>query len=219
MQGINFKKYPSCGVTIGPTDAILALIGEHDLAAEDVARVEVTVSPHACKLVGNPFELGENPKVNAQFNIPYCMASALLRKSSKLRHFDEASIRDPRVMELAKIVQVIPEDSLEDPVSGTYSTSSTVRVTTKAGNVFDKTVDVPRGYWENPLTREEHLEHFRDCVDYSGNLLPPENIEKIQSMVGRIEEAENVLSLIPLLLADRKQRSKNNTENDKEFVS
>lgn len=141
------------------------------------------------------------------------MANALLRKSSRLRHFDETDIMDPRIMELTKIAHVSPEQSLEDPVSGKYSIFTHVRITTKAGDVFDKSADVPRGHPANPLTQKEHLERFRDCVDYAGNRLPPENIEDVLSLVGRLEETENVLSLIPLLLVDRKQRSK-----DKELV-
>ena len=207
MEKTLFKKYPSCGGTLGPTDAVLALVEENYIAAADVARVDVTVSPHVYKLVGHPFEVGENPKVNAQFNIRYCVANALLRKSSRLRHFDEADIRDPRIMELAKIVHVSPEHSLDDPASGRFSIGTRVRLSTRTGEVFDRAAGVPRGHPENPLTREEHLQRFRDCIDYAGNPLPPENIEKILAVVARLEETENVLDLIPLLLVKRRRRS------------
>lgn len=208
MEKTLFKKYPSCGGTLGPTDAILALVDENNVAAEDVARVDITVSPHVYKLVGHLFEVGENPKVNAQFNIRYCVANALLRKSSKLRHFDAADIRDPRIMELARIIHVSPEHSLDDPASAKFSIGTRVRVATKAGKVFDKSADVPRGHPENPMTEKEHLERFRDCIDYAENPLPRENIERILSIVGRLEETENVLSLIPLLLVKRGRRSR-----------
>jgi len=57
------------------------------------------------------------------------------------------------------------------------------------------------------MSPQEHLEHFRDCVDYAGHPLPARNIEKILSIVGRLEDTENVLSLVPLLLVNRKRKS------------
>ena len=70
--------------------------------------------------------MGENPKVNAQFNIRYCVANVLLRKSSRLRHFDEADIRDPRIMELVKVIHVSPEPGLDDPASARFSIAAAV---------------------------------------------------------------------------------------------
>ena len=202
MEKTLFKKYPSCGGTLGPTDAILALIEDKKLAADDVARVDVTVSPHVYRLVGNPFEVGENPKVNAQFNIRYCMANALLRKSSKLKHFDDADIKDPKIAKLTKIVHVTPEHSYEDPASGKFSIGPVVKVTTKAGNVFTKSADVPRGHPLNPMSEEEHLQRFRECIDYADGCVPVDRVEKILSFVDRLEAAEDVRDLIPLLSAN-----------------
>jgi len=200
MEKTLFKKHPSCGGTLAPTDAILGLVHEKNLGAEDVVRIDIKVSPHVYKLVGGPFEVGENPKVNAQFNIQYCVANAMLRKSSKLHHFDETEIKDPRIMELVKLIHVSPEASLDDPTSGKFSIAAHVKVTTKAGNVYDtQSADIPQGHPKNPLTQEEHLERFRDCVEYADNPLPADRVEKILSMVSRLEETEDVRSLVPLL--------------------
>ena len=207
MEKTLFKRYPSCGGTLAPTDAVLALVSRKDVPVENVARVDVTVSPHVYKLVGGLFEVGENPKVNAQFNIQYCVANALLRKSSRLRHFDEADINDPRIMELVKRIYVTPETSLDDPASGRFSIAAHVRVMTRTGDVYDtKSADIPRGHPGNPLTREEHLERFRDCLDYAHNPLPAKSVESMLSMVNRLEEVEDVRSLIPLLLVKQRMR-------------
>jgi len=115
MDKTLFKKYPSCGCTLGSTDAILDLIEEKDLTPEEIADVDIKVPPYSYKLVGAQFEVGDNPKVNAQFNIQYCVANALLRKSSKLHHFDESYIRDPKIMDLTKKIHISPEPSLDDP--------------------------------------------------------------------------------------------------------
>lgn len=201
-----FKKYPSCGGTLAPTDAILELIRERDFTLEEVARVDVEVSPHVYKLVGGQFKIGDNPKVDAQFNIQYCVANALLRKSSKLPHFDESYIRDPEIMPLIKKVYVSDDPALEDPKRFVFSVGARVRVTTRQGSIFDKSVDIPRGFPGNPLTPEEHMERFQDCVNYSDRPLPKGNIEKMISMVERLEETEDIRTLMPLLLNKGKRR-------------
>ena len=194
LTKIIFKKYPSCGVTTGSTDAILDLVREKGIAAEDVARVDVRVTPHCYNLAGHPFEIGDNPKVNAQFNIQYCVANALLRKSSRLEHFDEPYIREPKIMELIKKIQVIAA-----PQPGHLTTD--ISVTTRDGSVYHKNVAIPSGLPGNPLTNEEHNEHFRDCISYAKMPLPQGNIDKIRSLVDRVEELEDVCSLIPLLIS------------------
>ncbi len=90
-----FKKFPSCGATQASTQLILDLMAEEGFGADDVERVEITVPPYIYRLVGHPFQVGSNPKVNAQFSIRYCVANALSREGSRLAHFEEDAIRDP----------------------------------------------------------------------------------------------------------------------------
>ncbi len=207
MEKTLFKRFPSCGGTLAPTDAVLALVSQKQFTAEEIARVDVRVSPHVYKLVGGLFEIGENPKVNAQFNIQYCVANALLRKSSKLVHFDEADIRDPRIMDLVKRIHISPEPSLDDPTSAKFSIAAHVKVTTKSGAVYDtKSADIPRGHPGNPLSREEHMERLRDCLDYAGNPLPSGAVKKMLAIVERLEETEDIRALIPLLSVKRKRK-------------
>ena len=83
LENMVFKKYPSCALTQGPTDVILRLMAEEKLSAEDIDRITVTVPPYTYKLVGHEFEIGDNPRVNAQFSIRYCVANALVRGESR----------------------------------------------------------------------------------------------------------------------------------------
>jgi 2-methylcitrate dehydratase PrpD len=206
MDKTLFKKHPSCGGTLGSTDAILALVKEKKFTPEEVSQIEVEAPPYNCNLVGNEFKIGENPKVNAQFNIKYCVANVLLRGSPKLIHFDEPSIRDPRIMELTKKIRIIPTPSLDDPKRLGFSLAARMKVTTKKGDVYTKTVDIPRGLYGNPMTEEEHMERFRDCISYAGKPLPSANIKKIMSKVGQLQTARDVRTLVPLLLAKPKRK-------------
>jgi 2-methylcitrate dehydratase PrpD len=196
-----FKKYPSCGGTLASTDAILDLIEGKELVTEDVRQIDITVTPYIHKLVGHPFKIGINPKVAAQFSIQYCVANALLRKSSKLEHFDEASIREPKITELIDKIHVSADPALDER----GHTALDMRVTTRDGDVLHKSIDTARGFPGNPLTREEHNERFQDCVSYARKPLPPENVEKLVSLVAQLEELNDVRVLIPWLLSENPQ--------------
>lgn len=196
LEKILFKKYPSCGLTLGSTEVILDIMREEDIRAESIDRVEVTVPPYAYKLVGHPFEIGDNPRVNAQFSIQYCVASAMLRGGSKLDYFEESAVRDPDVMALSKKVQVISDPKLDER----GHTALDMRVLSRDGKAYLRQMDIAPGFPGNPLSRKEHEQHFWDCIESSGGLLPREKTEQIVYEVSRLEELDDVRSLIPLFL-------------------
>ena len=205
MTKILFKSYPSCGGTIASTDAILGLIREKDLTPANVARIDINVTPYIYKLVGHPFAVGDNARVNAQFNIRYCVANALLRRGSKLSHFEDSSIKEPLILDLIKKIHVTPDPALESEQRELFCKMA-IKVTTTKGSVYHKTVDIPSGFPGNPLSKEQHEERFQDYVSYGGKPLPKENIDKLVAMINQLEEIEDVRSLIPLLLSDQRRR-------------
>lgn len=196
LQNMVFKKYPSCGMTQGCTDAILNLMDEEDLRPEDVDHIYITVPPYAHKLVGHPFRLGENPSVSAQFNIQYCVASALLRGGAKFQHFEEAAVKDPDVMGFLKKISVSADKELDKR----GHTAMDMRVVTRQGTQHVKQIDIAPGFPGNPLTQEEHRNHYWDCIEFAPQGLPEDKAEKILSLVNRIEELEDIRDMIPNLL-------------------
>jgi len=193
-----FKKYPSCALTAGSTDVMLRLIAEEGLHADGIERIDVTVPPYTHKLVGHPFEIGDNPKVNAQFSIQYCVANALLRKGSRLSNFEDDSIKDPRIAALTKKINVIEDRALE----ARGHTPLDMRVVTRSGKEYLRTMDIAPGFPGNELTREDHEERFWDCINFAEKRIARESAGKIVSGVDGIEALEDIRTLIPLLLSD-----------------
>jgi 2-methylcitrate dehydratase PrpD len=193
-----FKKYPSCGLTQGSTDVILKMMGKKSFGADDVERVEITVPPYTYKLVGQPFQVGSNPKVNAQFSIRYCVANALFRKSSKLSHFEEESIRNPLILKLAEKVDVISDTAME----ARGHTPLDMRVTLKNGKEYLEKIDFVPGFPEKPLTKKEHDERFRDCVAFASKPVGDDRIRKIIDEVDNMEATDDIRNLISLLKAE-----------------
>lgn len=196
-----FKSYPVCGGSIASTDAILFLAKQNQLSAKDVSRIDIKVTPYIHKLVGHPFRLGDNPRVNAQFNIRYCVANALLRKGTRLQHFEEAYVRDPRIMEIADKIYVTPDPDL-DFGRPELICKAEMKITTTKRHVHRKTIDIPSGFSGNPLTSDEIRERFQEYVSYGSKPLPRKNIDKIVSLIVGLEKIEDVRSFIPLLISN-----------------
>jgi 2-methylcitrate dehydratase PrpD len=199
-EKILFKKYPSCGLTLGSTDLVLSLMREPDgrgLTAADVERVEVKVPPYAYRLVGHPFEIGVTPRVNAQFSIRYCVANALLRESSVLAHFEEEAIRDPRLLELTSRVDVLMDPAMETR----GHTPVDIMVRMKDGREFFRQLDIAPGFPGNPLSPEEHEARFRDCIAYAKKPIQKDKVDEIVERVASMERMDDVRALIPFLLA------------------
>ena len=197
LMRLVFKKYPSCALTGGSTEVILKLIAEEDLSADNIERITISVPPYAHKLVGHTFEVGENPKVNAQFSIQYCVANALLRRGSKLIHFEADYIKDPAVIELTTRINVISDKGLETR----GHTPLDMRVKTRSGKEYVRTLDIAPGFPGNALTRQDHEQRFKDCFDFAGKPIAEEAAQKIASLVDSMETLEDIRVLVPLLVA------------------
>lgn len=196
LQKVVFKKYPCCGMNQGPTELMLNMMKEHKIAAEEVERIDVTVPPYCHKLVGHPFLLGENPRVNAQFSIQYCIANALMRGSSKLQHFEESSVRDPQIMEGVQKVHLTSDAALD--LRG--HTALDLKVSMKGGLVHQGSVEIAVGFPGNPLSQKEHEQRFWDCMAYAPRPLPKDRAEEAISLISQLEEVEDVRTFVDLLL-------------------
>ncbi len=133
--------------------------------------------------------------MDGQFNIQYCVANALLRRSSRLEHFDEASVKEPKISEMTGKISV----SSQPELNARGHTALTMEVKTTGGMLYSKSVDIASGFPGNPLTKEDHIERFRGCIEYARGYYPQHNIGKIISLVETLEEMKDVRMLLPLL--------------------
>ena len=148
-----------------------------------------------CDAVEPGLHIGDNLRVNAQFSLQYCVANALIRKSSKLHHFEESSVRDPDILPLAQKVRVIADPAL----NARGHTALDMQVFTTAGDTYLKKMDIAPGFPGNPLTQAEHEARFWDCVNFAARPVEKQAAEKIISLVTRLEQLEDIRILIPLI--------------------
>jgi 2-methylcitrate dehydratase PrpD len=190
-----FKKFPSCGVTQASTQLILDLIAEEGVEPDEVEHIEITVPPYVHRLVGHPFQVGSNPKVDAQFSIRYCVANALARKASQLAHFEEEAIKDPGVLRLVEKIEVVPDAALD----ARGHTAVDMRVLTKDSREYLRATDVAPGFPQSPLTKEEHLQRFLDRAQFATEPLAADKVTGIIDGVAHLEQVQDVRDLLQLL--------------------
>jgi 2-methylcitrate dehydratase PrpD len=119
-----------------------------------------------------------------------------MRGSSKLQHFEESNVKDPKIMELAQRVYVTADAALAQR----GHTALDMEVSMKGGGVYQGSVDIAIGFPGNPLSQEEHEQRFWDCMDYAPRPLARNRAEELISLVAGLEDLEDVRSLVDLLL-------------------
>jgi 2-methylcitrate dehydratase PrpD len=195
LEKMVYKKYPSCALTQGPVDETLKLMADEGIQPEDVSSIRIKVPPYAHKLVGHEFEPGDNPRVSAQFSIRYCVANALLKRSSLLEHFEENTIRQGEAANYSKRIDVVADKTLDQRAH----TAMDMRIVMRDGRVFERSIDIAPGFPGNPLTREDHKKRFEDCLAFAKKPISRQNTQTIVSMIEGLEDAKDVRELVTAL--------------------
>ncbi|HNT69280.1 MAG TPA: MmgE/PrpD family protein [Syntrophorhabdaceae bacterium] len=191
---LSIKPYPSCRMTHASIDAALGAKSDYDIDPSSIEEIVVHVSKMAQEMVGQPFAIRDNPQVDAQFSIPYTVATALLRGDVFLDDFEERTIRDARVAELAKKVRVVVDPAL--PERGMDSANLFVHC---KGNIYSKKIDTMKGNPRNPLSSDECIEKFLKCVGYGRLEGLKDKTPSIIERVLHLEALENIGGLTALL--------------------
>jgi 2-methylcitrate dehydratase PrpD len=198
LNGMMFKKYPSCGLTQGLTELTLNLVERAAIRETEVRSVTVRLPPYAWKLVGHPFKVGANPRVDAQFSAPYCVANAIVRRASKLTHFRVGEIGDPAVRALADRVVAVPDPAMD----ARGHTAVDVAITMAGGQVHEASLDIAPGFPGNDLSDAQQKARFHDCMAYAATPLPARAVTAFLDGVAALTELDDARMLVDALIAD-----------------
>jgi 2-methylcitrate dehydratase PrpD len=186
--GIAIKQYPCCGSTHPAIDAMLALVREHGLRADDVAMVEAWVHARRLQHTNRP---DPRTALDAKFSLQYVLARALADGFVAVPHFEGEAHAEPRVRALLPCIRVAPYDNSRfDPAN---HFGGAVRVTLVNGQVLEASVEQALGRTSaHPLPAERLLEKFRLCA---AAVLRTDRIGVIASQIEAITTLPNLRSL------------------------
>jgi len=200
------KGYPSCRYTHASVDAALALAQRHDLQPNQVEEIRVTVGPrdHHAVFGGNAaggLRAKQHPPsvVDAQFSIPYTVATAIMRRRVFLDDFTEEAIRNRSIRDMAALV--VP---LIDPEFDRWPADvkpAQVEVRLKDGRAFSQRVDYPKGNPRNPVPFAEIRSNFLELATWATRPLARERVEQARDLIEGLDQVPDVSELPRLLSA------------------
>lgn len=195
----SIKPYSCCKFTHLPIYATLEIISEYNLDPREIVKVTVDTNSTCYSVTG----VGENKyrpqnPVDAQFSIPYTVATAALRKKVFIDDFDEESIRRGDVLEFARKVVARVDPEL-DSRKGFLTVPNRVEVKTQKGNCYTKYVEFVKGHPKNPMSMDECIEKFHNCLRFSAKALEGSNVEMFVASICDLENVGDVRALVKLL--------------------
>lgn len=191
---VAIKPYPCCRGVHAAIDAALALAREYDIRPEKIDTVKVFVTEDTRYLLCSPFEAKCNPRnqVDAQFSVPWGVATALAKKRATLADFSHAAISDATVLSITSKLSVEVDNALK--IDGKlYPTR--IDVTTTDKKRYSRTVINPLGGLEVPMSFDDCARKFSDCAHSLGK----DQIDAIVDRVATLEKSAKLDELIELL--------------------
>ncbi len=195
FEGVNvaIKPYPCCRGIHPAIDAALALAVEENIRSKDIKEIVLSVTDAHLSLLCRPLDVKLSPRspVDAQFSIPWGVASAIVGRRVGLDDFTESAIRNREVLEVTHKMLVEVDNTLHKP--GPEPTR--VKIITHEGKTFTKVVANPLGSLERPMSFEDCARKFADCAKG----LDSKKIDGIIQLVGRLERLDDIREIMRLI--------------------
>ncbi len=191
---VSIKPYPSCRCTHPVIDAALSLKNEHDISWQNIDNGTIYLPPPSMGQIGNKFSIRDNPTVDAQFSAQYTAALAFFKGWPQIDDFTAKNIQKQKsIVELAcrfTIIEFEKENSGMMPI--------VMEITLNNGEKFQTRIDEPKGSKNNPLTREELVKKFNDCLDHSVKTYTEDNRQKLLDSIDGMLLLDDINDLIKL---------------------
>ena len=191
---IGFKPWPSCRYTQGYLTALMDLRARHQLTPENVK--ELRLPPVFAKFI-EPREVKDSPRnvVDAQFSVPYTLACMLQTGNMGVTDLQEARLRDPVLIEIARRVVVEGEAPMTDYGKG--FPPAMVTAVLRDGREVSQTAEYSLGHpVKRPLDFPALADKFRSCVQSAAVPPTPAAVELAVKTIARLEDVADITQVI-----------------------
>ena len=176
-----------------PILQLAALMDEHGITADDVARIDVSLATHSVEhgaSIASPKDA-----MGAQVSLAFSLAIRLIKGSNDLSLYaDPALWEDEAVARVSRTVHARHDARFD----GGNDRGCDLTVTLRDGRTLEKHEEFPKGQPENPLTPAELEEKFRRLA---GAVIPRRAVDDVVQRVLALDDLDDVGSIAPLLRA------------------
>ncbi len=188
----SFKFHASCRHTHPAADALLAVMHEHRLAADDIAKVVTRVHQGAIDVLGAvvlPTTVHQ-----AKFSMGTVLGLLAVHGTASLDAFRDHALTDARVAAFRDKVSMVLDPEVDQAYPQRWL--GRVEVTTRSGETFHGAIDEPKGDPGNTLSRAELADKTRRLARFSGAATENE-VEALIERVWQLHAATDVSRLLP----------------------
>jgi len=186
IMNTNIKRWSVGSPIQAPLDALFDLIRSHGIKAGDVERIEVRVAHQGANTVDNR----NMPDICLQHLCAVMLLDGMV--TFETAH-DEKRMKDRRILELRRRVQLYGDDELTRAMP---SRQGIVALSLKDGRMFRSHVKAVRGTAQNPMTREEVEEK---CIHLAAPVIGKKRTRTLCDTIWELEQLPDMRSLRPLL--------------------
>lgn len=144
------KAHACCGHNFATLDAIAHLIGEHQIAPEDIIEIEVRTYKAAVEICGQPTPASA---AEGRFSLPYCAAVMVRKGAVAPLDFAPDALADPATLSMASKVRLQVDAAAEARFPD--ARSSTVRIALSDGSHVEHFRPTRKGDPDDPLSDAE----------------------------------------------------------------
>lgn len=193
LADVAIKPYSCCGSLHSSIDAVIQLVTEHDLTADDIAAITAHNASVVDQQCGFAYT-GTGGLLEAQMSLQYCLAVAALDRAAFLPQFTPERIAEATVQDLSQRVGF----ALDPMIDTEYPRSMPARVTirTSDGREFERSVPGPTGSSFAPWSFDEVRTKFRGITE---GRIEPDRADQVLDLIEGLAELDDVRRLTDLL--------------------
>ena len=179
VMDLYFKPYTCCRWGHPAIDACVGLMREHNITAEDIESAAIRTFYRATLLS----KIVPKTADEAQYNIAYPVAAALVYGDFGLAQVREENLGDPKVVEMMKRLSFVVDEELDKQFPARRICRA--EIVTKDGRKFLSDECEPRGEAHENIQVDWLQDKFRRIT---GPILTAEGQEKVMDMICRDED-------------------------------
>ena len=192
----DYKLHPSIAWNHPPYVALRRLIEQHDIRPDQIRKVRVWNVG-----VSRIADFAPTSAVDAQFSLPYTVATTLLREPLTPALYDERKIKSERVRALLKKIECLPDPAMDLDWFQKNTMRSRVEIELSDGRRVAAEVAFPGD--KPPYGRDQVIAKLRAM---SADLLSEARVGQIVEAVDRLDRLADVGELVRLLVPARSRK-------------
>jgi 2-methylcitrate dehydratase PrpD len=162
IENVSFKMYASCRHTHPAVEGALQLKSAHSINYDQIKSIKIEIYSQALELLS---DVPANTPYAAKFNLPFCIASALIYGNLGPERFTEKTIKDKKIIGLAQKIAFTTNHTLDKYYPKKWPSNVTINM--EDNTSMKKKILYPFGDPENAVTNSELKNKFISLTNNS----------------------------------------------------